>query len=135
LESDADSQKISGVLAALAEIGYVGLSKDDLGKLNPPDEYETELKVMAEIRGYFQVSYKRIIDNVPSLIDLKFIKAVGEELQSFLVSKFELGTPNANTRCSTYLMEDPSLVARREELAARKKRLEKVQVELYNFGL
>jgi hypothetical protein len=46
------------VLAALAEIGYVGLSKDDLGKLNPPDEYETELEVMAEIRGYFQVSYK-----------------------------------------------------------------------------
>lgn len=42
----------------LADIGHTGLNAEDLGKLNPPDEYETELRVMAEVRGYFQVSYK-----------------------------------------------------------------------------
>lgn len=134
-EKTIDTEKINNALASLAEIGYVGLTKDDLGKLNPPDEYETELKVMAEVKGYFQVAYKRIIDNVPSLIDRMFIKAVGKELQPFLISKFELGTVAATARYSAYLAEDPNLVGRREELAARKKRLEKVQLELYNFGL
>ena len=51
-------ETLNAVLAALAEIGYPGLTPDDLGKLNPPDEYESELQVMAEVRGYFQVSYK-----------------------------------------------------------------------------
>lgn len=51
-------ETLNAVLAALAEIGYPGLTLDDLGKLNPPDEYESELQVMAEVRGYFQVSYK-----------------------------------------------------------------------------
>ena len=64
-----------------------------------------------------------------------FIKRIGKELQAFLISKFELGTATATTRCSAYLAEDPNLIAKREELAARKKRLEKVQLELYNFGL
>lgn len=50
LEADA--------LSALAKLGYVGLTVDDLGKLNPPDEYEEELHVMAEVRAYFQVAYK-----------------------------------------------------------------------------
>lgn len=52
-----NSEKVNSVLAALAGIGYV-VTEEDLGKLNPPDEFETELKVMAEIRGYCQVSYK-----------------------------------------------------------------------------
>ena len=64
-----------------------------------------------------------------------FIKAVGSELQPYLISKFELGSPTATARCAAYLAEDPNLISKREELAARKKRLEKVQLELYNFGL
>jgi len=46
------------ILAMLAERGFTGLTIADLGKLNPPDEFETELRIMAEVRGYFQVAYK-----------------------------------------------------------------------------
>jgi hypothetical protein len=53
-----DPEKINSILALLADAGYTGLNPEDLGKLNPPDKYETELHVMAEVRGYFQVSYK-----------------------------------------------------------------------------
>ena len=57
--SDVDTaQKVNAALAALAELGYTGLRAEDLGKLNPLDEYQTELEVMAEVRGYFQVAYK-----------------------------------------------------------------------------
>jgi len=46
----------------LAERGFTGLTIAVLGKLNLPDEFETELRIMAEVRGYFQVAYKvRII--------------------------------------------------------------------------
>ncbi|KAK7461117.1 hypothetical protein VKT23_009043 [Stygiomarasmius scandens] len=105
-----------------------------LGKLQPSDEYERELKTMAEVRGYFQVAYKRIIDNIPSFIDLRFVKALSKELQPFLISKFGLGTQMASERCAQYLAEDPSLIAKRDELTARKKRLDSVQQELMGFG-
>ena len=45
------------VLSGLAKLGYT-VSSTDLGKLNPPDIYEAELEVMAEVRAYFQVAYK-----------------------------------------------------------------------------
>jgi len=53
------------LLAALAERGLVGLTIEDLGKLNPPDEFETELRIMAEVRGYFQVAFKVRIEVSP----------------------------------------------------------------------
>ncbi|KAF9459501.1 P-loop containing nucleoside triphosphate hydrolase protein [Collybia nuda] len=127
--------KITNALASLAELGYIGLTTTDLGKLNPTDEYESELQVMAEVRGYFQIAYKRIIDNVPSLIDLVFVKPVGKELQAFLISKFSLGAADANNRCALYLAESPVVTARRKELLAKKERLEAVQRALRDFGL
>ncbi|KAK0211639.1 P-loop containing nucleoside triphosphate hydrolase protein [Armillaria fumosa] len=130
----SDKEKTDKALAALATLGFTGLTAEDLEKLHPVDEYETELKVMAEVRGYFQVSYKRIIDYVPSLIDLKFVKAVGKALQPFLIKKFELGSNEANVKCAKYLAEDPVVTAVREELVVKKRRLEKVQEELYRFG-
>lgn len=56
--SSERSQLEADALSALAKLGYVGLTVEDLGKLNPPDEYEEELNVMAEVRAYFQVAYK-----------------------------------------------------------------------------
>jgi hypothetical protein len=148
-----DPEKVQAALALLVQVGYPGVTEDDLGKLNPPDEYETELLVMAQVRGYFQVAYKvaarsfskygsltnlglqRVIDNVPAAIDLRFVRAVASELLPFLMKKFELGTANGAARCGMYLAEDPNLVAKRDELTARKKRLESVSAELHNFGL
>jgi hypothetical protein len=46
-----------------------------------------------------------------------------------------MGTPSANERCASYLGEDPALVLRREELSAKKKRLESVEKELDEFSL
>lgn len=78
---------------------------------------------------------QRVIDNVPALIDLRFVRAVASDLLPFLIEKFELGTANATARCGKYLAEDPNVVVRRDELLARKKRLESVAAELHDFGL
>lgn len=58
-----------------------------------------------------------------------------KELQDYMILELGLGTSNAGDRCARYLAEDPNTVARRDELLARKTRLESVKVELQNFGL
>ena len=54
----AKQELIRDTLANLAKLGYSGITEVDFGKLNPPDIYEDELQVMAEVRAYFQVAYK-----------------------------------------------------------------------------
>ena len=56
-KSRRDEQAIREALAALARLG-LNVTENDLGKLNPPDEYEDELALMAEVRAYFDVAYK-----------------------------------------------------------------------------
>lgn len=56
--STGDSDTIRELMSLLAKLGHNQLKLEDLAKLNPPDEYENELQVMAEVRGYFKVSYK-----------------------------------------------------------------------------
>ncbi|KAJ6487722.1 P-loop containing nucleoside triphosphate hydrolase protein [Mycena sanguinolenta] len=130
-----ESEKINTVLAHLAELGYTGIAPEDFGKLRPVDEFETEITVMAEVRGYFQVTYKRVIDNIPALIDAKFLRAIAQNLQQELISEFGLGSENANTVCAAFLVEDPVTVARRDGLIAKARRIEAVQIQLHNFGL
>ncbi|KAJ3920874.1 P-loop containing nucleoside triphosphate hydrolase protein [Lentinula edodes] len=133
-----DKQAVQEAIALLVKAGLPVASLDPtdlLGKLIPPDEYETELGVMAEVRGYFQVAYKRMIDNVPNYIDLLFVRKLGKSLQPHLISKLGMGTPSANERCGSLLGEDPMLVLRREELLARRKRLESVEKELDAYSL
>lgn len=57
-DDEDDDPDMLSIMALLAQKGYSGLVPKDLGKLNPPDEYETELVAMAQVRGYFQVAYK-----------------------------------------------------------------------------
>lgn len=76
-----------------------------------------------------------MIDNVPNYIDLLFVRKLGKSLQPHLISKLGMGTPSANERCGSLLGEDPMLVLRREELLARRKRLESVEKELDAYSL
>lgn len=78
---------------------------------------------------------QRVIDNIPMAIDYYFLYAFEEQLHERLFERLGLGAANAAVRCSAYIAEDPSVVAARDELMGKKKRLENVQRALYNFGL
>ena len=52
-----ERESLKTALAELVKLGYP-VSEDDLGKLNKADEFEEEMEVMAEVRAYFEVSYK-----------------------------------------------------------------------------
>ncbi|KAI0743151.1 P-loop containing nucleoside triphosphate hydrolase protein [Daedaleopsis nitida] len=134
-EQEKRDELLKQTLANLANLGYMGLHAEDLGKLNPADIYEDELEVMAEVRAYFQVAYKRVIDYIPLSIDHHFLYAFVKGLQQTLFERLGLGTPTSAARCSAYIAEDPTVAALRDELMSKKKRLENVQRALYNFGL
>ncbi|KAI0079853.1 hypothetical protein K474DRAFT_477367 [Panus rudis PR-1116 ss-1] len=133
--SDAISKKaVHAIIANLAYLGLQGVTEDDLAKLVPPDPYEQEMDIMAEVEAYFRVAYKRVIDVIPMTIDHSFLFSFSESLQNRLIEKLGLGSNNSEARCTAYLAEDPKVAAERDEVMAKKKRLEAVQDELYRYG-
>ncbi|KAG5636061.1 hypothetical protein H0H81_009232 [Sphagnurus paluster] len=120
---DEREEQVNQALAALSALGYHGLRAEDLARLHMPDEYESELQIMAEVRGYFQIAYKASLS------------PIGEDMQSSLISKLALGTADATERCAVYLAENPMVVLKRKELAVRKQRLEEVKHALQTFDL
>ncbi|TFK84004.1 hypothetical protein K466DRAFT_239334 [Polyporus arcularius HHB13444] len=127
-------EELKSALAALSILGYT-VKEEDLGKLNPPDQFEEELELMAEVRAYFYVAYKRVIDYIPLSIDQHFLYTLAEGLQPVLLEKLGVGTSTADARCASYIAEEPGVVTLRSELLSKKKRLESVQKALFNFGL
>ncbi|KAF8503172.1 P-loop containing nucleoside triphosphate hydrolase protein [Gautieria morchelliformis] len=119
------TQSPSYALSVLAALGFEGLSVDDLQKLNTTDQFEEELTVMAE----------RIIDDLPHMVDHDFLQPLGKHIQGALVGEFGIGSEKATERANIYLEEDPSVVAKREELKAKVERLNEVLTKLFNFGL
>ncbi|KAF7304101.1 hypothetical protein MIND_00641600 [Mycena indigotica] len=65
---------ISSVLGQLASLGLPGVAAADLAKLLPSDKMEPALEIMADVRAYFQVAYKRVSDNVPLAIDHELVR-------------------------------------------------------------
>lgn len=51
------ADQVKQALASLALLGH-NVKAEDLAKLRPADEYETELAVMAETRAYWHIAYK-----------------------------------------------------------------------------
>ncbi|KAJ7871922.1 P-loop containing nucleoside triphosphate hydrolase protein [Mycena leptocephala] len=131
----AQTNETETILELLAKRGLTNLTEKDLEKLRAGDEYETEIMLMSGVRAYFQASHPslRIIDNIPGLIDAKFVKALAKDLQANLIREFKLGQPEAHAKCAEYLTEDPAIVAKRTELAQRMKMLEGVRKDLMVF--
>ncbi|KZS86992.1 P-loop containing nucleoside triphosphate hydrolase protein [Sistotremastrum niveocremeum HHB9708] len=127
-----DVERRANILHMLAVEGYEDLTFPDLDRLRAPDEYETELKFAAEVRAYFQVSYKRIIDFVPLMINHNYLSDLVGSLQRVLILGLALGDVS---RAAAYLAEDPQVVSARTKLSSKQKRLLEVRNELVKFGV
>lgn len=78
---------------------------------------------------------QRVIDNIPSMIDLKSVKAIANRLRPFLIASFQLAPQSTSRRCAEYLEEDKAIVSRKTELQAAEAGLEEVEKELFKFSL
>ncbi|KAG1850388.1 P-loop containing nucleoside triphosphate hydrolase protein [Suillus subalutaceus] len=124
-------------LRALAEAGYANLRVSDLARLLPPDSFEEELIVMADVRAYFHVAYKRIVDHIPFTIEHTLHHALAGQLsQSLLTSLLTdiASAPNFSERMNELVSEDASIAQKRIMLSTRKQRLLDIRRRLVTFS-
>lgn len=67
-------------LSALAELGYKNLTATDLARLTQEDRFQEEIIVMADVRAYFQVAYKRVVDYIPLTIEHALNKGLASSI-------------------------------------------------------
>jgi len=112
----------------------VTVAPEDLWKLCGPDSYEDELNVMAETAAYFQIAYKRIIDDIPRVIDYGFLHSITKGIQDRLVEALKLSSQSATEKATLYLAEDEKVRLKRQSLQKKKEQLEAMVGMLWDFG-
>ncbi|KAI0341147.1 hypothetical protein BDW22DRAFT_1359373 [Trametopsis cervina] len=113
------------------QLRFSGIALADSDDQKPKDQYEAELLVMAEVRAYFNVAYKRIIDNVPLALNHELLYPFAENSLPYLLKALGLSDPTeAASKCDFYVAQDPSTVADQQELQVRLEELLKTQSEL-----
>ncbi|KAL5531192.1 hypothetical protein ACEPAG_4068 [Sanghuangporus baumii] len=106
------------------------LEADLPGLLTASDEFSEELIVMADVRAYFFVAYKRIVDNVPLAIEHALNQGLAESIKKALLQKLNLGATDAAERLKELMEEDPDIALKREALKNKIENLEKIEAEL-----
>ncbi|KIJ57924.1 hypothetical protein HYDPIDRAFT_120172 [Hydnomerulius pinastri MD-312] len=131
-----ESSPESLALDYLSRAGYKGLSIDDLARLLPLDEFEDELIVMADVRAYFQVAYKRIIDHIPLTIEHSLHQALAERLSASLLQGLLADAASRGDfagRMKELVSEDPAIAVKRDNLQAERSSLLDIRRKLMNF--
>ncbi|KIK91551.1 hypothetical protein PAXRUDRAFT_830752 [Paxillus rubicundulus Ve08.2h10] len=132
-----DSSAETEALHYLSQAGYSGLSVADLARLLPPDAFEDELIVMADVRAYFHVAYKRIIDHIPLKIEHSLHQALAGKLSVTLLQSLIVDTTARGDfaeRMKELASEDPTIALKRDHLQARRARLHECRRKLANFS-
>ncbi|KAG2153903.1 P-loop containing nucleoside triphosphate hydrolase protein [Suillus clintonianus] len=124
-------------LRALAEAGYASLRVSDLARLLPPDSFEAELVVMADVRAYYHVAYKRIVDHIPFTIEHALHHTLANQLSQSLLTSLLIDAAsgsNFSERMKELVSEDASIAQRRVMLSTRKQRLLDIRRRLMTFS-
>ncbi|KAK0229833.1 P-loop containing nucleoside triphosphate hydrolase protein [Armillaria nabsnona] len=132
LENPSDD--VGTILSGLNNIGIHGVHGPELVKLLPADHMEASLKIMADVRAYFQVAYKRFADNVPLAIDYDLVRGLHRGLLGALSERLGIYGPNGQAICKEFAQESPQIAGRREELMKKLERLQSATEELLIAG-
>lgn len=117
-------------ISSLAKLGLHWVDASSLVALLPPDPMGTAIGIMADVRAYFQVAYKRFVDNIPMCIDRILLRGVTVGLEDALFDGLCINGPGGYERCRKLLSEPGDVVERRSELEKRQQRLLLARKEL-----
>ncbi|KAF8504661.1 P-loop containing nucleoside triphosphate hydrolase protein [Russula emetica] len=129
-ESSEFGDALEIVISNLRKIGFHNVQPLELAVLRASEDSDDAIKIMADVRAYFQVAYKRFVDNVPKAIDEQLVLGIARGLQDALATGLGLDSHDAHERCAKLLAEPPRIAEKREKLVARQKRLLAAQDEL-----
>ena len=141
-------------MANLPKIGFHSMTPLELGVLQTSEESDEALRIMADVRAYFQgtslvffsllplikisqitlplVSFKRFVDNAVKAIDEGLVFGISNELQQALVSGLKIDSPDPHDTCAKLIAEQPHTAEKRKNLVAAEKKLQLAREELYN---
>jgi len=103
------------LLTVLAGYGIHMSSMKQLVRIHD-DEYHAEMDVISHVAAYFDVSSKRIVDNVPMSFETVFARDFGKDLRRCLTTNLKLVGAHGVENCERYIRDEPNLRARRDEL-------------------
>ncbi|KAF8805211.1 hypothetical protein BYT27DRAFT_7258317 [Phlegmacium glaucopus] len=126
---------IAKVLAGLAEIGMPGIKPEQLARLFPSDSMEPALSIMADVRAYFQVAYKRFVDNITLAIDVELVRGVERGVLEELYSKLGINGEDGARICRELAQESPQVADKRADLLKKLERLEIASEQLLHLGV
>ncbi|KAG6824354.1 hypothetical protein H0H92_007116 [Tricholoma furcatifolium] len=125
---------IAKVLASLVEMGITGVKPEALAKLIEPDGMEPALHIMADVRAYFQVAYKRFADNVPLAIDYELIWGAERDVLAALNTGLGINGEHGDRICRELAQENASVAGRRDELMKKLERMQAAAHQLLHIG-
>jgi len=96
----------------------------------PPDPEKSAIAVMAEVRAYFQVAYRRFVDYVPMTIDRALLRGLTLGLESALLNGMGIKGPGTYEHCKSLLSEPEDIAVRRTELQVTRDRLQVAKEEV-----
>ncbi|KAF8315710.1 hypothetical protein DL93DRAFT_2057038, partial [Clavulina sp. PMI_390] len=99
----------------------------DLLPLLPTDSSNVAIEIMADVRAYWQVTFKRFVDYVCLAVDMEFVRGFGKDLGVTLLHDLGISGPKAKELCAAYVAEPREIAAERESLRHQLDRLETAQ--------
>ncbi|KAJ3936011.1 MAG: P-loop containing nucleoside triphosphate hydrolase protein [Lentinula lateritia] len=121
---------VNEILVGLTKLGITGVTAVDLVKFLPTDGMEGALDIMAGVRAYFQVAYKRFVDNIPSAIDHEMVRGSERDLIRTLPLRLGIHGPDGLAICKELAQESTQVAAKREELSKKLERMKAGNEEL-----
>lgn len=131
---EEDDDPIALIIRGVAGLGLQEFKVDDIYKLYPRDRMESAIDIMAGVRAYFQVAYKRFADNVPQAINHELIRGIKRDMLKTLFSQLGLDGPDGHRICKDLAQESPQIAGRRLDLQKKIERLETASSRLLNIG-
>lgn len=129
IHGQAFQQAVHKALAGLTEAGF-SVEASDLPQLLPVDSMEPALLIMAGVRAYFQVAYKRFADMIPLAIDYEIVRGLHKGMEQALLDGLSLTGPDAYARCQLMVQEHSTVASKRTELQKKLDRLHAASLEL-----
>ena len=120
------------LLRVLTAYGYHLSSSKELVRLHN-DEYQVELDVISHVAAYFEVSSKRLIDDMPQVFETVFAAGFGQELSNSLITKLNLVGDRGLESCARYVRDEPDIEARRQDLTRIRHILDKTKETIERF--
>ena len=144
-QAPEDQTKIALALSAIAALGMEEMAAHDLLRLLSNDETNTAIKIMADVRAYFQgkaiqplilliqvsqtaVAYERFTDMVPQFVESHFLDGFEKDLNAITRS-----LAKDEDLCRQWLQEDVSIARAREQLTSTLDALQAAQKRLALF--